>query len=91
MDIIEIHNKIVFFVMNKLTVVTEHNIQNNNFNSYQEWYTFCIEKLEKLKELSKTDKNHYDYVMEILYPIYPILYTFSDDIYNLYEELLSLL
>ena len=88
----KIHQTIVFFVMNKLTMATERYVVNHNFlENYEDWYQFCIDKLHELKDLSVLDENHYDEVVRVLLKVYPILLTFEEDTTNLYNMLLPLL
>jgi hypothetical protein len=88
----KIHQTIVFFIMTKLTIVTERYIVNHNFlENYQDWYEFCIDKLHELKQFSVSDEDHYHNVTRVLLKIYPILLTFEEDTTNLYNMLLPLL
>ena len=88
----KIHQTIVFFIMTKLTITTEKYVVNHNFlENYEDWYDFCIDKLHEIKDLSVLDENHYDDVIRVLLKVYPILFTFEEDITNLYDMLLPLL
>lgn len=91
MDAAKIHNAIIFFIMNKLTICYERRIENLKFNSYDDWYTNCITTLEeRLKYIptSNEEDKQYDYITELIYDVYPIMISFDDDVSSLVDFIL---